>query len=135
MPPEDNETEETHAAKKKKGFQIHESSPSVDPISRMVAQLPESERTAHLASELVAAQALERKRKVLEYTYFDKELRRAKSELERMDQTRLEQATQSAESSKLEEKLSREDRVKQPDATKAMGVTGGEGGTDGKSRA
>jgi hypothetical protein len=34
---------------------ITERSPSIDPISRMVAQLPERERTAHLASELVAA--------------------------------------------------------------------------------
>jgi len=41
---------------KSRGRSVLSRSPSIDPISRMVAQLPERERTAHLATELVAAQ-------------------------------------------------------------------------------
>ena len=55
--------------------------------------------------ELVQAQSLEKKRKVLEYTYLEKELRRTKQELERMDTQRTETSKSSANSSEAEEKL------------------------------
>jgi hypothetical protein len=56
-------------------------SPSIDPISRMVAQLPERERTAHLASELVAAQD-RAKAKDLALTALEQKHKLATSELE-----------------------------------------------------
>ena len=40
--------------------------------------------------ELVQAQALDKKRKVLEYTYYDEELKKAKTELDKMDALRSE---------------------------------------------
>ena len=58
--------------------------------------------------ELVQAQTLEKKRKVLEYTYYDKELRKAKSELDKMDAHRSETSKDSAASSKHEEELVRD---------------------------
>lgn len=55
--------------------------------------------------ELVQHQALDKKRKVLEYTYYDKELRRAKGELDKMDAQRLETSKHNAESSRSGQEL------------------------------
>ena len=55
--------------------------------------------------ELVQAQTLDKKRKVMEYTYYDKELKKSKSELDQMEAQRSETSKGAAESSKQEESL------------------------------
>ena len=55
--------------------------------------------------ELVAAQALEKKRKVLEYTYYDKELKKCKTELEKMETQKGKASETAGESQAAEERL------------------------------
>ena len=57
--------------------------------------------------EFLKLQTFEKKRKALEYTYYDKELRRAKAELDRMDTDRSETSKASAVASRQEEEILR----------------------------